>query len=120
MSDSAFWDALTINTPFQLRRRGVETKVILGNAPPEVNQILIRNIVKAMEWFEAVKGGKSFAQIASQAGITTDRVRSVTDLAFLAPGIIEQAISGSLPLHITSDYLIKTAFRQTGMHSVKC
>ena len=61
-----------------------------------------------MEWFAAVKGGKSFAQIASQAGITTDRVRSVTDLAFLAPGIIEQAISGSLPLHITSDYLIKT------------
>ena len=101
-------DALTISMPFQLRRRGVETKIILGSAPPEIDQTLIRNIVKAMEWYDAVKSGKSFAQIASQSGVTTDRVRSVIDLAFLAPDIIEQTVSGKLPLHITSDYLIRT------------
>jgi len=101
-------DALAISTPFQVRRRGVETKIILGNAVPEVDQILIRNIVKAMEWYDAVKSGKSFAQIAKLAGVTTDRVRSVIDLAFLSPDIIEQTVSGKLPLHMTSDFLIKT------------
>ena len=30
-------DALTISTAFQLRRKGVETKIVLGNAPPEVD-----------------------------------------------------------------------------------
>ena len=61
-----------------------------------------------MEWYDAVKNGKSFAQIATNAGVKTDRLRSVIDLAFLAPDIIEQAIGGTLPLHITSDFLIKT------------
>ncbi len=101
-------DALTINTPCQLRRRGVETKLVLGNTPPEVDLTLIRNIVKAMEWYGAVKSGKSFTQIAVNAGVNTDRVRSVMDLAFLAPDIIEQMIIGTLPLHVTSDYLIRT------------
>ena len=61
-----------------------------------------------MEWYGAVKSGKSFAQIATRAAITTDRVRSVIDLAFLAPDIIEQIVRGKLPLHMTSDFLIKT------------
>lgn len=82
-------NALIINTTFQLRRRGVETKIILGNAPPEIDLTLIRNIAKAVEWYDAVKSGKSFAQIATQAGITTNRVRHHIDLAFLAPDIIE-------------------------------
>ncbi len=101
-------DALLISKPFQLRRRGIETKIILGNAIPEVDQTLIRNIVKAMEWYDAVKNSKTFAKIAAQAGVSTDRVRSVIGLAFLAPDIIEQIVSGKLPLHMTSDFLIKT------------
>ncbi len=101
-------DALIISAAFQLRRRSVETKIILGNAVPEVDQILIRNIVKAMEWYDVVKSGKSFAQIATRAGVTINRVRHLIYLAFLAPDIIEQAINGTLPLHMTSDYLVRT------------
>lgn len=101
-------DALTINQPFQLRRRGVETKIILDNALPEVDQVLIRNIIKAMEWFEAIKSGETFTQIATRAGTSKRRVQDVIDLAFLAPDIIEKAVNGTLPLHFTSNYLIKT------------
>jgi hypothetical protein len=36
---------------------------------PEINLILIRNIVKTMEWYDSVKPGKSFAQIAIQAAL---------------------------------------------------
>jgi len=98
---------LTISAPFQIRRKGVETKLILGNTPSEIDLTLIRNIAKAMEWYEAVKSGKSFAQIATQAGVKTDRVRSVIGLAFLAPDIIDRVVTGTLPRHMTSDYLIK-------------
>ncbi len=101
-------DALTINQPFQIRRKGVETKIILGNAPPEIDQTLVRNIVKAMEWFEAIKSGETFTQISTRAGTSKRRIQDVIDLAFLAPDIIEKAANGTLPLHFTSDYLIKT------------
>jgi len=101
-------EALTISTAFRLRRKGVETKIILGNVPPEVDVILIGNIAKAMEWFEEIKSGDTFTQIAARAGTSKRRVQDVIDLAFLAPDIIEQAVNGTLPLHFTSDYLIKT------------
>ena len=101
-------DDIVISTAFQLRRRGVETKIILGDTPPETDPTLIRNIAKAMQWYEAVKSGKSFSQIATQAGVTPNRVRRVIELAFLAPDIIEQAIAGTLPIHMTSDFLIRT------------
>ena len=102
------FDALTISTAFRLRRKGVETKIILGNEPPEIDLILLGNIVKAMDWFEEIKNGQTFAQIAARAGTSKRRVQDVIDLAFLAPDIIEQAVNGTLPLHFTSDYLIKT------------
>lgn len=40
--------------------------------------------------------------------MTPNRVRRVIELAFLAPDIVEQAIAGTLPIHMTSDYLIRT------------
>ena len=101
-------DALTISTAFRLRRKGVETKIVLGNAPPEIDLTLIHNVVKAMGWFEEIKSGQTFAQIAARAGTSKRRVQDVIDLAFLAPDIIEKAVSGTLPLHFTSDYLIKS------------
>jgi len=61
-----------------------------------------------MDWFEEIKSGQTFAQIAARAGTSKRRVQDVIDLAFLAPDIIEQAVNGTLPLHFTSDYLIKT------------
>ena len=101
-------DALTISTAFRLRRKGVETKIILGNAPSEIDLTLIHNVVKAMGWFEEIKSGQTFTQIAARAETSKRRVQDVIDLAFLAPDIIEQAVNGTLPIHFTSDYLIKT------------
>ena len=41
---------LTINAPFQMRRRGVELKLHLGVAPPEIDKTLVSNIVKGQRW----------------------------------------------------------------------
>lgn len=61
-----------------------------------------------MDWFEETKSGQTFTQLAARSGTSKQRVQDVIDLAFLAPDIIEQAVNVTLPLHITSDYLIKT------------
>ncbi len=41
-----------ITAPFQLRKRGVETKLVLADASGGVDEALIRNIAKAHHWFE--------------------------------------------------------------------
>jgi hypothetical protein len=98
---------LRLNAAFQLRRKGVETKIILGCEPPEVDEVLVRNIVKARNWFKAIKRGDTFATIAAREGTSKRRIQDVVDLAFLAPDILEQVIAGTLPMQVTSDVLIK-------------
>lgn len=100
-------DHLRIEAAFKLRRKGVETKIILGCEPPEVDAILIRNIVKARHWFEAIRRGETFAEIAAREGTSRRRIQDVVDLAFLAPDLLKQVIVGTLPLYVTSDFLIK-------------
>ncbi|MGB2309905.1 MAG: recombinase family protein [Paracoccaceae bacterium] len=98
---------LRLEAAFQLRRKGVETKIILGGEPPEVDEVLIRNIVKARNWFEAIKRGETFAKIAAREGTSKRRIQDVVDLAFLAPDILQQVIAGTLPPQAASDVLIK-------------
>lgn len=100
-------DHLRIEAAFQLRRKGVETKIILGCERPEVDEVLIRNIVKSRNWFEAIRRGETFAEIATRDGTSRRRIQDVVDLAFLAPDILRQVIAGTLPMYVTSDFLIK-------------
>jgi site-specific DNA recombinase len=100
-------DHLRIEAPYQLRRRGVETKIILGGEPAEVDEVLIRNIVKAMTWYDAIKSGETFAEIALQDGTSKRRIQDVVDLAFLSPDVLHRAVAGTLPPHVTSDLLVK-------------
>ena len=46
-------DALRILAPFRLRRRGVETKLVLGNPTKSVDRTLLRNIANAFSWLDA-------------------------------------------------------------------
>ena len=46
-SDRLNLNALTITSPFRMRRRGVELKLHLNEAPPEIDRALVQNIVKA-------------------------------------------------------------------------
>ena len=98
---------LRLNAAFQLRRKGVETKIILGCEPPEVDEVLVRNIVKSRNWFEAIKRGETFATIAACEGTSKRRIQDVVDLAFLAPDILADVVAGTLPMNVTSDVLIK-------------
>jgi site-specific DNA recombinase len=103
-------DALQTIAPFQLRRRGVETRIILGGAAPETDETLCRNIANGVKWFSAIRNGATFEEIALREKSSVRRIYAVTNLAFLSRGTIERAVNGSLPLHITTDYLLKKGF----------
>lgn len=101
-------DALASTAPFQMRRRGVELKLHLGDAPAEIDGTLVRNIVTAQRWLRIIIKGKSLAEIANEGNTTSHRVRMITDLAVLAPDILDAIASGTPPDGLNTDRLIKS------------
>ncbi|MDA8636509.1 hypothetical protein N9L70_09045 [Rhodobacteraceae bacterium] len=81
--------------------------IILGGELPEVDEVLLRNIVKARNWYEAIKRVETFAKIAAREGTSKHRIQDVVDLAFLALDILQQVIAETLPLQVASDVPIK-------------
>ena len=98
-------DALSFEAPFTMRRRGVETKIILGTAPRAIDKTLIRNIVKAQTWFDAIKSGKTYVEIAAHEGVWKQRVQQMIGLAFLAPDIVAAIAEGRQPTGLTTEWL---------------
>ncbi len=96
--------ALQLEAPFQLRKRGVETKIILAETPVGKDEALIRNIALAHRWLERIKAGDTFGDIARNDGVSKRRVQHMIDLAFLAPDIIHDVLTGKQPLGFTSDW----------------
>lgn len=101
---------LTIEAPFQMRRRGVELKLHLGEAPAEIDRTLVQNIMKARSWLAMVIAGKTFSEIADIESVSKRRVQDVTNLALLAPDVLDVIATGEQSDGLTTDYLIKTRF----------
>ncbi len=101
-------EELILTSPFRMRRRGVELKLHLGDAPPEVDRTLVQNIVKAQRWMAQIIAGKTFTEIAQAEGTSKRRVQDVVDLAMLAPDILDVIAGGEQPEGLTSDTLIKS------------
>ena len=99
-------NALHIHAPFRLRRRGVETKLVLGNPTKSVDRTLLRNIRNALSWLDRIKAGKTYEEIATEDAIPTDRVRKAIRYAFLAPDIVRAIVEGRQPVGLTSSYLL--------------
>ncbi|MBD8649482.1 recombinase family protein [Rhizobium sp. CFBP 13726] len=97
---------LAFSTSFQNRKRGVETKLIIGAAAATSrDEVLTRNIAKAQQFYEAVKQGQSFEDIAKSESLSTRRVMQIIDLAFLAPAIVQSVVAGDQPLGFTTKWL---------------
>ncbi len=100
--------ALTFEAPFQMRRRGVELKLFLGNPPPDIDKTLVKNIVRARHYLAQIFDGNSLAQIAKAETTSSARIKNLLELALLAPNIIDEIAIGQQPVGLTSDYLIKS------------
>ncbi|WP_135505225.1 recombinase family protein [Roseovarius aestuariivivens] len=95
---------LQIDAPFQVRKRGVETKIILAESRGTRDEALIRNIALAHHWLERIKAGETFGDISKTDGISKRRAQHMIDLAFLAPDIIRDVLEGKQPLGFTSEW----------------
>ncbi len=103
-------DLLTCRSQFQHRKRGVETRLIIGDAAPEIDATLLRNIARAHRYFGLVKSGKTFAEIAETEAVSKRRIQQLIELAFLAPDVIRAVREGRQPVGMTSDWLKRHAF----------
>ena len=106
--DPAF---LSLFNGFTLRRRGVEAKLVLDDATPEIDQTLFRNLARGWAWFEEIKRGTPMHEIAQREKLSQRRIARLVDLAFLAPDIVEAIVNGRQPVTLTSDALIKSEHR---------
>lgn len=97
---------LRVDALFRLRKRGVETKVLLRDH--ETNRsdpVLLRNIANSQAWLEKIEQGQSFEQIAAAEGTSARRIRQLLHLAFLAPDILRTVIQGQQPVGLTTESL---------------
>ena len=100
-------DLLRITTSFILRRRGVETRLVIGNEAQPPDRKLIANIATALDWLDRIRAGKTYAEIAGEDGVPKYRVQQAICYAFLAPDIIRQVLQGRQPVGLTSNWIFR-------------
>jgi hypothetical protein len=95
----------------QIKRRGIEMKLVINaaNPAPKAAPSLLRTLAGAHRWMGEIMSGaaSSVAEIAGREGITEPYVGNVPKLAFLAPDITAAIISGNQPVEQRADLLIK-------------
>lgn len=102
------------SVPMQLRRRGVESRIILRGeaaAMPTVDPALLKAVVRGQRWFNELAANltKNISQIAKREGVHDSYVRRLLPLAFLAPAIVEMTCAGRQPPELTAERLTRGA-----------
>lgn len=84
-----------IRVPFTSRRRGVETKLVIPNEQARVpDQVMIRRVLRALNWTSRIKAGESVKAIADSENVSSDFITHNIDLAFLSPEILRAILNG--------------------------
>lgn len=107
--DRVFEEYLELEAEFKHRKRGVETKLVLANTTSPRDETLFKNIAKAHRYFEMIRSGKTYAEIASAEGVSKHRIHKLVDLAFLAPDVVRDVFTGSQPTGLTTEWLLRHA-----------
>lgn len=103
---------ITLQYPLQMKRCGVETKLIIGGqALGEPDPELINLIAKARDWYEGLKDRRysSQLQIAAEYSLDKADVSRVLNLAFLSPKIVSAIVAGDHPAEMTVQSLKMSA-----------
>jgi site-specific DNA recombinase len=104
--------AITRSFPMQLKRRGVESRLIVGDhhrSAATVDLPLLKAVARAHRWFDEISTGKasSLAEIAAREGLAVRYVSRVIRLSFLAPDIVETIVEGRQPTSLTAEALTR-------------
>jgi site-specific DNA recombinase len=96
----------TIRSAFQLRRRGIEAKIVTGLDPSEIDQVLAREVTRAITWRQEIEAGRSPNEIAKEMGWSTAPLRKRMKLAFLSPKLIAAILEGRQRADLSVNSLI--------------
>lgn len=94
--------------PCHLRHRGVEMRILLGDAKPEADQNLVQKIALGVDWFARIKAGAPIKTIAKTSGTSPDRVAQIMRLTWLSPDLVEKIIAGNQPDRLTANAILKS------------
>jgi hypothetical protein len=104
---------ITITVPLKLRRRGVETKLVIesadGNAAPQrLDPALIKMIAHAHQWWDDLMSNRFPTVRALARAYDKDEryVARTLPYAFLAPSIVEAIVCGRQPVDLTAQDLM--------------
>jgi site-specific DNA recombinase len=105
-------ELIDLTTPIFLKRRGVETKLIVHRGQvraAEPDPELIATIVRAHRWFGQLLRGEiqSARAIARRDEYHASEVSRALQLAFLAPDIVEAILAGRQPVELTPRRLMR-------------
>ena len=98
---------LKIKAPFELRRRGIEGKIVTGDHEPEPDRTMQRALARAHIWTADLRRGKSLDGIAAATSHSDSYVRTRAQLAFLAPAIQKAILDGRQPPELTLEQIIR-------------
>lgn len=105
-------DDPVLTLPFDIRRRGVEARLIVGGVPEQpvkVDTGLVDAIIRARRWLHQLnaEGHPTIASLARQVGVDDGEISRILPLAFLAPDIVEAIIDGRQPVELTVRKLVR-------------
>ncbi|MFK8036133.1 MAG: recombinase family protein, partial [Hyphomicrobiales bacterium] len=98
----------SIASTHKLKKRGVESKLILSTDTPRIpnpDQSLIMLIAKANLWLQKLSDGsaKTISELATLLDEDRNEISRFLPLAFLSPAITQSILQGTQPVDLTSE-----------------
>ena len=102
-------DPAIICLPVRIKRRGVETRLIIGGETRTTHPdpLLIQTMARSHVWCAQLGTGKvsSVRDIAHRENLDAGDISRTLPLAFLAPDIVKGILEGRQPVELTADAL---------------
>ncbi|WP_299665904.1 recombinase family protein [uncultured Ruegeria sp.] len=95
-----------VTASFDLRRRGVEAKVIAGDMAPQPDPRLRSMLIRAHGWARDLKAGVQLMEIERRESVPGAFIRTRAQLAFLSPKIQAAILDGTQPPELTLKRLV--------------
>jgi len=111
-SSNAESSSIELSTPFTIKRRGDEARLILTDGTSVVSQPasnLLKSIARARDWAEQIAQGRvrRIENLTKSFGMTKRYTRRILKCAALSPRLVEAIVNESQPEDLTVARLMK-------------
>ncbi len=101
-------ERLQFSAPFTLKKRGVETKLVMGEERTGFDPLLMKTLQDAIRWKKAILEGIGITALAKQQGLHTRHINNRIQMAFLSPNIMRAIADGTQPAHLNTETFVRT------------